>query len=195
MAGAAASGDHAGARFRLCTDHGEFSAETLVVATGGLSAPTMGASGFGYDIARQFGHTVLPTRAGLVPFTFSDDFKAVSERLSGLALEVTLSVPEASFRENMLFTHRGLSGRRRCNSRITGRWARRSASIFSRRIGPGLAQDAQKDPSEVAATHLAGPASGKGAGFGAAVHVLAGMGGNLHRQHSRCHARPSGRCP
>jgi len=110
MAGAAASGDHAGARFRLCTDHGEFSAETLVVATGGLSAPTMGASGFGYDIARQFGHTVLPTRAGLVPFTFSDDFKAVSERLSGLALEVTLSVPEASFRENMLFTHRGLSG-------------------------------------------------------------------------------------
>ena len=102
--------DPARARFRLDTDQGEFSAASLVVATGGLSIPKMGASGFGYDIARQFGHTVLPTRAGLVPFTFSDGFKAISERLSGLAVEAALSVPEACFRENILFTHRGLSG-------------------------------------------------------------------------------------
>lgn len=110
MSGKAARDDPTRARFRLDTDQGEFSAASLVVATGGLSIPKMGASGFGYDIARQFGHSVLPTRAGLVPFTFSDGFKAISERLSGLAVETALSVPEACFSENILFTHRGLSG-------------------------------------------------------------------------------------
>ncbi|MEY4295746.1 MAG: hypothetical protein RLY82_1434 [Pseudomonadota bacterium] len=88
----------------------EFTCESLVVACGGLSIPTMGASGFGYEVARQFGHTVLPTRAGLVPFTFSDKFKDVSERLSGLAVDADLSCKEASFNEAVLFTHRGLSG-------------------------------------------------------------------------------------
>lgn len=99
-----------GARFHLATTLGEFSAESLVVATGGLSIPTMGASGFGYEIARQFGHAVLLTRAGLVPFTFSDSFKAVSERLSGLAHEATISNERKGFTEAILFTHRGLSG-------------------------------------------------------------------------------------
>ena len=99
-----------GQRFVLQTSLGEFRAESLVVATGGLSIPTMGASGFGYDLARQFGHSVLPTRAGLVPFMFSDGFKAISERLSGLAQEAVLENERASFAENILFTHRGLSG-------------------------------------------------------------------------------------
>jgi predicted Rossmann fold flavoprotein len=98
------------ARFKLETNLGSFTAESLVVASGGLSIPTMGATGFGYQIARQFGHHVLPTRAGLVPFMFSDSFKAVSERLSGLALEVNLSHDNTTFTENILFTHRGLSG-------------------------------------------------------------------------------------
>ena len=98
------------ARFKLETNLGSFTAESLVVASGGLSIPTMGATGFGYQIARQFGHHVLPTRAGLVPFMFSDSFKAVSERLSGLALEVNLSHENTTFTENILFTHRGLSG-------------------------------------------------------------------------------------
>lgn len=84
--------------------------QSLVIASGGLSIPTLGGSGLGYEIARQFGHHVYPTRAGLVPFTFSDGFKAVTERLSGIATEVTLSNNEASFTENLLFTHRGLSG-------------------------------------------------------------------------------------
>jgi len=97
-------------RFKLDTSLGLLSSESLVVATGGLSIPTMGASGFGYDLARQFGHSVLPTRAGLVPFMFSDGFKAISERLSGLAHEVIMQNPRAGFRENILFTHRGLSG-------------------------------------------------------------------------------------
>ena len=87
-----------------------FTCESLVLACGGLSIPTMGASGFGYEVARQFGHTVLPTRAGLVPFTFSDKFKDVSERLSGLAVDADLSCSAANFNEAVLFTHRGLSG-------------------------------------------------------------------------------------
>jgi len=99
-----------GQRFLIDSSLGKFTGESLVVATGGLSIPTMGASGFGYDLARQFGHSVLPTRAGLVPFMFSDGFKAISERLSGLAHEVLMDNPRASFRENILFTHRGLSG-------------------------------------------------------------------------------------
>ena len=98
-------------RFTLKTAKGELTAQSLVIATGGLSIPTMGASGFGYDIAKQFGHTILPTRAGLAPFMFSDNFKAVTERLSGLALDVTMTTKdETMFGENLLFTHRGLSG-------------------------------------------------------------------------------------
>lgn len=97
-------------RFALTTTQGKFSAESLVVSSGGLSIPTLGSSGFGYELAKQFGHTVLPLRAGLVPFTFSDGIKAVTERLSGLAVPVSLNAGEASFTENLLFTHRGLSG-------------------------------------------------------------------------------------
>ncbi len=88
----------------------EFTCESLVVASGGLSIPSMGASGVGYNIAQQFGHRVLPTRAGLVPFTFSDAFKEVSEKLSGLAMDAALSSASATFDEAVLFTHRGLSG-------------------------------------------------------------------------------------
>ncbi len=97
-------------RFSVNTGKGDFTARSLVVATGGLSIPTMGASGIGYDIARQFGLQVLPVRAGLVPFMFSDGFKSVSERLSGLAVDVVLGTAQQSFSENVLFTHRGLSG-------------------------------------------------------------------------------------
>lgn len=102
--------DNDAARYVVKTLKGDFSAHSLVVATGGLSIPTMGASGIGYDIARQFGLPVLPTRAGLVPFMFSDSFKLVSERLSGLAVEGTLSNDVQAFSEAVLFTHRGLSG-------------------------------------------------------------------------------------
>lgn len=103
--------DNAAKRFKLKTAKGELTAESLVIATGGLSIPTMGASAFGYEVAKQFGHKVLPTRAGLVPFMFSDGFKAVTERLSGLALDVTMTAKdETTFGENLLFTHRGLSG-------------------------------------------------------------------------------------
>ena len=84
--------------------------QSVVVATGALSIPSLGGSSLGYDIAQQFGLKVTPRRAGLVPFIFSDDMKPACERLSGLALEVTASCNKQSFTENMLFTHRGLSG-------------------------------------------------------------------------------------
>ena len=97
-------------KFTVSTEHDVYQCQSVVVATGGLSIPTLGGSGFGYTLAKQFGHHVYPTSAGLVPFTFTDQFKQVTERLSGIATEVTLSNSQASFVENLLFTHRGLSG-------------------------------------------------------------------------------------
>jgi predicted Rossmann fold flavoprotein len=96
--------------YRLTTSMGQIAATSLVVATGGLSIPTMGATGFGYDIARQFGHTVLDTRAGLVPFIITDRLKDLCIELSGTSADSVVSANGQSFRENVLFTHRGLSG-------------------------------------------------------------------------------------
>ncbi|ETN93294.1 tricarballylate dehydrogenase [Gammaproteobacteria bacterium MOLA455] len=103
-------GDKEGHRYSLQTSIGAYHCKSLVIATGGLSIPTMGASGFGYEIAEQFGLSLLPRTAGLVPFTFSDGIKQISDTLSGLAVDVDMSVNGVSFRENMLFTHRGISG-------------------------------------------------------------------------------------
>jgi predicted Rossmann fold flavoprotein len=89
-------------------DH--YVAESLVVATGGLSIPKMGASDFGYRLARQFGLEVLPTRAGLVPFTFTGPMHDVTARLSGVSVATSLAVAGQSFTDDALFTHRGLSG-------------------------------------------------------------------------------------
>jgi predicted Rossmann fold flavoprotein len=96
--------------FRLHTTRGEFSAPALVVASGGLSIPSMGASGFGYDLARQFGHRVLPTRAGLVPLTLSGKHSERLADLSGVAFPVEAHCNGRSFHNYMLITHRGVSG-------------------------------------------------------------------------------------
>ena len=96
--------------FNLSLAHQKIHCQSLVVASGGLSIPTLGASGFGYDIAEQFGLGLLPRSAGLVPFTFSDWVKNISETNSGLSIDVEMSVNGVSFRENLLFTHRGISG-------------------------------------------------------------------------------------
>ncbi|HMS72006.1 MAG TPA: NAD(P)/FAD-dependent oxidoreductase [Baekduia sp.] len=96
--------------YSLLTDLGPVTCESLVIATGGLSIPTLGSSGFGYDVARQFGHTVLPTRAGLVPFTITGGLKDLCIELSGTSADAVVSCNGESFRENILFTHRGLSG-------------------------------------------------------------------------------------
>jgi len=93
-------------------DHSKHTLEcqSLVVATGALSIPSLGGSGIGYDIAEQFGLALTERRAGLVPFMFSDSVKLICERLSGLALEVEVECNGRTFTENLLFTHRGISG-------------------------------------------------------------------------------------
>jgi len=96
--------------YLLTTSAGQFQCQSLVIATGGLSIPTLGATGFGYQVARQFGHALLPTRAGLVPFTITDQLKALCSELSGTSVDCIASCNGTSFRENLLFTHRGLSG-------------------------------------------------------------------------------------
>ncbi|WFF39738.1 NAD(P)/FAD-dependent oxidoreductase [Moraxella nasibovis] len=82
----------------------------LIIATGGLSIPTLGASGFGYQVATQFGHTIVPTEASLVPFTFTDKVGELARQLAGVSLDVIAFNDKASFALPMLFTHRGLSG-------------------------------------------------------------------------------------
>ncbi|MDE1894701.1 MAG: NAD(P)/FAD-dependent oxidoreductase [Pseudomonadota bacterium] len=97
--------------FSVATARGEVHAESLVVATGGLSIPGMGATGFGYELARQFGHQVLPTRAGLVPLTLSGKHQEHYQDLAGVAVPmVEASVGRQGFRGGLLFTHRGISG-------------------------------------------------------------------------------------
>jgi len=97
--------------FAVVTAHGEVHADSLVIATGGLSIPSMGATGFGYEVARQFGHNVLPTRAGLVPLTLSGKHLEHYQELAGVALPVAETrVGKRSFRAGLLFTHRGISG-------------------------------------------------------------------------------------
>ncbi|MBL4607896.1 MAG: NAD(P)/FAD-dependent oxidoreductase [Pseudomonadales bacterium] len=96
--------------YQTQTNQGLLQSQAVVIASGGLSIPSMGVTGFGYEIAQQFDMDVLATRAGLVPFTFSDTFKNLSNKLSGLSVDAELSNQGQTFRENILFTHRGLSG-------------------------------------------------------------------------------------
>ena len=96
--------------FTVDTDKGPFSASALVIATGGPSIPKIGASGFGYSIAKQFGINVIEPRPGLVPLTFDPETLFKLNGLAGVALDVTVSLGKVSFSEALLFTHRGLSG-------------------------------------------------------------------------------------
>ncbi len=97
-------------QFYLSTNRGKVTSDALVIATGGLSFPTMGASPFGYKVAEQFGLKVLPIRAGLVPLTLHEKDLEKLATLSGVSQEVTATSNHKDFSEAMLFTHRGLSG-------------------------------------------------------------------------------------
>ncbi|PCI43129.1 MAG: aminoacetone oxidase family FAD-binding enzyme [Proteobacteria bacterium] len=96
--------------FDIYSDQGVFACESLVVATGGLSIPKMGATGFGYQIARQFDLNIIETEAGLVPFRLTSQAHDSLKALAGISLPVEASCAGQSFREAMLFTHRGISG-------------------------------------------------------------------------------------
>jgi len=99
-----------GGRFRLETETETLETPRLVIATGGLSIPKLGASAFGHEVARQFGHDIVPPRPALVPFTFTDPEKSRFAALSGVATPCTAKANGAAFDAAMLFTHRGLSG-------------------------------------------------------------------------------------
>ncbi|MDB6066245.1 MAG: aminoacetone oxidase family FAD-binding enzyme [Pedosphaera sp.] len=96
--------------FVLETSQGQLESDALVIATGGLSFPKIGATDFGYRVARQFGLAMTATRPGLVPLTFGAEEQAAFGGLSGISLDAAAKSNDASFRENILFTHRGLSG-------------------------------------------------------------------------------------
>ncbi|MFC6632490.1 NAD(P)/FAD-dependent oxidoreductase [Microbulbifer taiwanensis] len=124
--------------FIVDTSLGPVFCESLVIATGGLSIPTMGATGFGYDVARQFGLNIIPTRAALVPFTQHRRQLERQGELPGSALEVTASCGEGSFSEQMLFTHRGLSGP--AVLQISSHWREGQAVSFDLAPGRDLAE-------------------------------------------------------
>lgn len=96
--------------FIIASSLDDFHCQSLVIATGGLSIPSMGASPFGYKVAEQFDIKVWPTSAGLVPFTLQPEDKKRFSALSGIAVDSIVNNGKQSFRENILFTHRGLSG-------------------------------------------------------------------------------------
>jgi predicted Rossmann fold flavoprotein len=103
-------GVHRAEAFRVETDHGDFEAPRLVLATGGPSIPKMGASGFAYDVARRFGLGIVAPRAALVPLTLGDDTLDHCRSLAGVAADGVAATGKQRFREAVLFTHRGLSG-------------------------------------------------------------------------------------
>lgn len=105
------NGGDAPPKFSVATSKGVIETKSLVVATGGLSIPKMGATGFGYDVARKFGIDIVETRAGLVPLLFDAALLAETKPLSGIAVDpADVSFEKITFREALLFTHRGLSG-------------------------------------------------------------------------------------
>lgn len=99
-----------GAYFKIKTKDSEYQAQSLVIATGGLSIPTLGATPFGYQLAQQFNIAIWPTRAGLVPLTLHDKDKERFATLSGISVDTVVKTDSIRFKENILFTHRGLSG-------------------------------------------------------------------------------------
>ena len=97
-------------RFRIETNRGGFVARALVMATGGLSIPKLGATAFTYGVARQFGLAVIEPRPGLVPLKLAGEMLTLVEPLAGVSVDAVVSCGRQGFRENILFTHRGLSG-------------------------------------------------------------------------------------
>ena len=114
--------------FSLSTNIGDFECQSLVIATGGLSIPKIGATDFGYKVARQFGLKLADVRPGLVPLTLGGDEGRSLRDLSGVSLDANVRCGRVSFRENILFTHRGLSGP--AILQISSYWSPRDAIVI-----------------------------------------------------------------
>jgi len=96
--------------YNVSTETEKFSSESLIIATGGLSVPKIGATSFGYEIAKKFDHDIIETLPALVPLTFNEKILEMCKELTGLSVEAIVSFNKTLFQEGMLFTHRGLSG-------------------------------------------------------------------------------------
>jgi len=121
-------------RFRVETDRGSFVAPSVVLATGGLSIPKMGATGFAYDVARRFDLAVIEPRPGLVPLKVAGETLELCRTLAGVSVDAIASCGRDSFRENILFTHRGLSGP--AILQISSYW--RDGDVLSLNLAPSL---------------------------------------------------------
>ena len=97
-------------QYLVSTETDTYSSESLIIATGGLSVPKIGATSFGYEIAKKFDHNIIETLPALVPLTFSEKILEMCKELTGLSVEAIVSFNKVLFQEGMLFTHRGLSG-------------------------------------------------------------------------------------
>ena len=97
-------------QYLVSTETEQYSSESLVIATGGLSVPKIGATSFGYEIAKKFDHSIIETLPALVPLTFNEKILEICKELTGLSVEAIVSFNKVLFQEGMLFTHRGLSG-------------------------------------------------------------------------------------
>lgn len=133
-----------------------YTCQSLVVATGGLSMPKLGATPFGYQVAEQFGLKVLPTRAGLVPFTLQPEDKTTLESLAGVSLPVVATSEDGTtFSENLLFTHRGLSGP--AVLQISSYWQAGEEVLFELLPKGMLAQGIKDHPNQELKTWLGHP--------------------------------------
>jgi len=163
----------ADAGFVLETDQGSFACASLVIATGGKSIPKMGATGFGYDVARRFGLAVVTPRPALVPFTFGEDLRRRFQGLSGVSANAVVRCGKASFAEALLFTHRGLSGP--AILQISSYW--REGQEIAIDLAPGtdvfayLRQARTENPRQSLTTALAVLLPKR-----LAEHILAGLG-------------------
>lgn len=140
--------------FSVATASDTYICQSLVVATGGLSMPKIGATPFGYQLAEQFGLTVLPTRAGLVPLTLQPEDKITLESLAGVSLPVVATSADGTcFSENLLFTHRGLSGP--AVLQISSYWQAGEEVLFELLPIGALAQGISEHPNQELKTWLA----------------------------------------
>ncbi|AWB69045.1 aminoacetone oxidase family FAD-binding enzyme [Saccharobesus litoralis] len=133
--------------YHILSSQGDFVCQSLVIATGGLSMPKLGATPFGFKIAEQFGHTVLPTRAGLVPFTYKEAQKQQYEAISGVSMPcIATSDDGTSFKEDMLFTHRGVSGP--ATLQISSYWQENQAVSYNFDVDNSLIENVEKARQE-----------------------------------------------
>lgn len=146
------TGDH----FTITTEHHNLSAPSVMIATGGLSIPKIGATGFGYDIAKQFGMAIITPKPALVPMTFTDALKTLCAELSGLSLDAIVGFGNARFAEGLLFSHRGLTGP--SILQISSYWREGEAInidlIPGINMGEELVKAKHAHPKQVLQTHL-----------------------------------------